>query len=61
MTVTFQIGGEEFETTGKRVVDLGWTEMMTWKQVEGKEMLDVKKGDVLQIGNVIFSFFMYKN
>jgi DNA topoisomerase IA len=52
MTVTFDIGGEEFETTGKRVIDPGFTEMMTWKQVEGKEMLELKKGDVLQIGQV---------
>ena len=52
LTVTFQIESEEFSTTGKKVVDLGWTEMMHWKQVDNKEMLDLKRGDVLQVGTV---------
>lgn len=54
MTVTFQIQSEEFYTTGKSIVDLGWTEVQPWKQVDLKEMLEVKRGDTLQISSVRF-------
>lgn len=52
LTVTLKIKDEEFTTTGKNTINLGWTELMPWKQVDNREIPSLRKGDVLQIASV---------
>jgi len=52
LTITVQIQNEEFTCSGKNTLNLGWTELMPWKQIDAKEMPSLNKGDVLQIGQV---------
>lgn len=51
--MTFQVNNEEFTTTGKNTIDNGWTELMPWKQIDFKEIPNLKKGETLQIGSVV--------
>lgn len=44
---------EEFTTVGKNVVQGGWTDLMPWKQIDIKEIPNLKRGDVLKIASVI--------
>jgi DNA topoisomerase-3 len=52
LTVTVKIENEEFSATGKSLTTKGWTELMPWKQVDSKDIPKLKKGELLQIGQV---------
>ena len=52
LTVTFKIENEEFTVTGKNLLTKGWTELMPWKQVDNKDIPSLRKGEILQIGQV---------
>ena len=38
--------------TGKNLLTKGWTELMPWKQVDNKDIPSLRKGEILQIGQV---------
>ncbi|RNA45016.1 DNA topoisomerase 3-beta-1 [Brachionus plicatilis] len=52
LTVTFRIKNEEFSCCGKNTIENGWTELMPWKQIDFKEIPNLKKGETVQIGHI---------
>ena len=40
---------------GKNLLTKGWTELMPWKQVDNKDIPSLRKGEILQIGQVIIN------
>ena len=37
--VSFDVGGEEFSSTGKTLIDPGFTSLMTWQALSAEEKL----------------------
>jgi len=56
LTITVKILDEEFSSSGKNTISLGWTELMPWKQIDTKEMPSLREGDILQIGSVNYHY-----
>lgn len=52
LTVTVKIENELFSTTGKNLTYKGWTELMSWKQIDNREIPSLKVGDLVDIGSI---------
>ena len=55
--MTIQVQSEEFTSVGKNVIVPGWTEMMPWKQIDIKDVPNLKKGDTVKIISVNLNYF----
>ena len=52
-TVYFTIGEEHFSTTGKTLIDAGYTRVVQWQALAADETVpDFKKGDVCSVTEV---------
>lgn len=52
LTITVAIENEEFSATGKNIVSKGWTELLTWKQIDTKDIPSLKVGDLLDVSTI---------
>lgn len=59
-TVYFEIGSEKFSCSGKAVVDLGFTAIMPWLQIQDDEEIPpLKQDDKLAVDEVCTMLIVY--
>ena len=51
--IKFDIGGEKFSYTGKKVLELGYTAVMTWQAITDEESVpNLNKNDIIEVSEV---------